>query len=88
MRPSDEGTISFSVVLLKSGITGEMNNEELLRGMEDFEITTKRGNTTATYRGCNWNRISIRSTLDQVTLDADVSVPGYPAPFKPGVGAG
>jgi hypothetical protein len=87
-RPADEGTVSFSVILLKSGISGEMNDEDVLKAMEDFEITTKRGLTTQTYRGCNWNRISIRSTLDQCTLDADVSVPGYPAPFKPGTGAG
>ena len=87
-RPADEGTVSFSVVLLKGGISGEMNNEDLLKTMEDFDITTIRGNHTQTYRGCNWNRISIRSTLDQCVLDADVSVPGYDAPFPAGVGAG
>lgn len=87
-RRSDEGTISFSVILLKSGISGEMNNEDKLKDMEDFEITTIRGNHTWTYKGCNWNRISIRSTLDQCTLDADVSVPGYPAPYPAGVGLG
>jgi|SRR5215471_604071 len=87
-RRADEGTISFSVILLKSGISGEMNNEDRLKDMTDFNITTIRGNTTHTYGGCNWNRISVRSTLDQCTLDADVSVPGYPAPFPQGVGAG
>jgi len=87
-RRSDEGTISFSVILLKGGISGEMNNEDKLKEMEDFKVTTKRGNQTTVYHGCNWNRISIRSTLDQCTLDADVSVPGYPAPFPQGVGAG
>ena len=87
-RRSDEGTISFSVILLKGGISGEMNNEDKLKEMEDFKVTTKRGNDTTVYHGCNWNRISIRSTLDQCTLDADVSVPGYPAPFPQGVGAG
>lgn len=87
-RRADEATLSFSCILLKSGISGEMNNEDLLKDMEDFEITTIRGNSTQTYKGCNWNRISIRSTLDQCTLDADVSVPGYAAPYPPGVGAG
>lgn len=88
IRPSDEGTVSFSVILLKSGIQNQMNNEVLLKQMRDFDIQTKRGTLVTTYRGCNWNRISIRSTLDQVTLDADVSIPGYAAPFPAGVGAG
>jgi len=87
-RRADEGTISFSVILLKGGISGEMNNEDKLKEMSDFKVTTKRGNDTTVYHGCNWNRISIRSTLDQCTLDADVSVPGYPAPYPAGVGAG
>jgi hypothetical protein len=80
IRPADEGTISFSVILLKQGVSNQMNNEALLKQMRDFDIQTKRGNLITTYRGCNWNRISVRSTLDQVTLDCDVSIPGYAAP--------
>lgn len=82
VRPADEGTISFSVILLKEGIANQMNNEALLKGWRDFDIQTSRGSRVTTYRGCNWNRISVRSTLDQVTLDADVSVPGYAAPNR------
>ena len=80
VRPSDEGTVSFTTILLKDGVANKMNDESLLKQMRDFDVQTKRGNTVVTYRGCNWNRISIRSTLDQVTLDADVSIPGYSAP--------
>jgi hypothetical protein len=80
IRPSDEGTVSFTVVLLKEGVANKMNDESTLRQMRDFDIQTRRGDVVRTYRGCNWNRISIRSTLDQVTLDADCSVPGYAAP--------
>lgn len=80
LRPSDEGTVSFTVVLLKEGAGQKMNDERVLKSMRDFEVSVSRGNTQAVYRGCNWNRISIRSTLDQVTLDADLSIPGYTAP--------
>jgi hypothetical protein len=82
VRPADEGTVSFTCILLKDGVASKMNDESLLKQMRDFDIQTKRGNTVVTYRGCNWTRISIRSTLDQVTLDADVSIPGYAAPVS------
>jgi hypothetical protein len=77
IRPSDEGTVSFTVVLLRAGVQNRMNDETLLKQMRDFDVQVRRGNVVRTYRGCNWNRISIRSTLDQVTLDCDISVPGY-----------
>lgn len=80
VRPADEGTVSFSVILLKSGVANGMNDESILKQMRDFEIQTTRGGTVTTYQGCNWNRITVRSTLDQVTLDCDVSIPGYAAP--------
>lgn len=83
IRPADEGTVSFSVILLKEGVASKMNDESLLRDMRDFDVQVKRGNVVKTYKGCNWNRISIRSTLDQVTLDCDISVPGYAAPATP-----
>jgi hypothetical protein len=82
VRPADEGTISFTAILLKDGVAGGMADETLLRAMRDFTVTTTRGRgRTYTYTGCNWNRISIRSTLDQVTLDADISTPGYSPPL-------
>lgn len=80
IRPSDEGTVTFTVVLLKEGVARKMNDEQTLKQMRDFDVQITRGRSTRTYRGCNWNRISIRSTLDQVTLDCDISVPGYTAP--------
>jgi len=80
IRPADEGTISFTAILLKEGVASRMNDESLLKQMRDFDVQVTRGNVVRTYRGCNWNRISIRSTLDQVTLDADISVPGYSTP--------
>lgn len=80
VRPADEGTVSFSCILLKDGIANKMNDEDLLKQMRDFDVQTVRGDHVQTYRGCNWNRITIRSTLDQVTLDADISIPGYAPP--------
>lgn len=80
VRPSDEGSVSFSAVLLKDGVAGRMNDESFLKTMRDFDVQIKRGDRVVTYRGCNWNRISIRSTLDSVTLDCDISVPGYVSP--------
>ena len=80
VRAADEGTITFTAVLLKEGVQNRMNDENLLKQMRDFDVQVKRGDVVQTYRGCNWNRISIRSTLDQVTLDCDISVPGYAAP--------
>lgn len=82
VRPSDEGTVSFTAILLKDGVQRGMNDESLLKQMRDFDVQTVRGSTVNTYRGCNWNRITIRSTLDQVTLDADISIPGYAAPVQ------
>ncbi len=80
IRPADEGTISFTAVLLAEGAANRMNDEALLKSMRDFDVQCVRGNRVVTYRGCNWSRISIRSTLDQVTLDCDVVIPGFAAP--------
>lgn len=80
IRPADEGSISFSAILLKDGVANRMNDEALLRQMRDFQVQVRRGNVVRTYLGCNWSRITIRSTLDQVTLDCDITIPGYAAP--------
>lgn len=77
LRPSDEGTVSFTCVLLKDGVANKMNDEALLKLMRDFDVQCTRGNRVVTYRGCNWRRISIRSTLDNVTLDCDITIPGW-----------
>lgn len=81
VRKSDEGTISGSVILLKEGQRDRMNDEDNLMNMRDFTVTCQRGQKVRAYNGCNWRRISIRSTLDQVTLDFDITAPGYPDPI-------
>jgi hypothetical protein len=77
IRAADEGTVSFTCVLLKEGAANRMNDETVLQSMRDFDVHVQRGPYSKTYKGCNWSRISIRSTLDQVTLDSDISIPGY-----------
>jgi negative regulator of genetic competence, sporulation and motility len=83
VRNSDEGTVTISVILTKTGVANKMNDEDTLRKQRDFTVVTKRGATTHTYNGCNWRRLAVRSTLDQVTLDADISVPGYTSEGTP-----
>jgi hypothetical protein len=77
VRRADEGTVTFTAILLKRGVRRGLNGERVLRRMRDFEVQVKRGPAVRTYRGCNWTRIAIRSTLDQVTLDCDISIPGF-----------
>ena len=77
IRNSDENTIRFTAVLLRAGAAAGLNDEQVLRTMRDFDIQVRRGSLTVTYRSCNWRRISINSTLDQVTLDCDISIPGF-----------
>lgn len=77
VRLADEGTVSFSAILLKGGVARGLNDEDFIKTLRDFEIVTRRGSGRRVYRGCNWTRISVRSTLDQVTLDADISIPNY-----------
>lgn len=81
IRRADESTVSFSAILLKSGVQQGMNDENRLKNMRDFEVKCKRGDgSPAVYTGCNWTRINIRSTLTEVTLSVDMSVPGYVGP--------
>lgn len=80
VRMADEGTLTFSAILLKKGVRRGMNDESRLKNLRDFEVITRRGDYRVHYRGCNWTRISIRSTVDQVTLDCDITVPGYSPP--------
>lgn len=81
VRAAEEGSVSFTAILLRTGVQNHMNSEAALKTMRDFDVQVQRGNQMRTYRGCNWNRITIRSTLDQVTLDCDISIPGYEAPI-------
>lgn len=77
VRNADEGTITFTAILLKQGVKNGLNSEDTLRLMRDFEVVTRRGDHRHVYQNCNWTRITVRSGLDQVTIDCDVSVPGY-----------
>jgi hypothetical protein len=76
-RAADENTISFSFLLLKSGVQRGLNSYGTLRQMEDFEIQTAKGVVYETYIGCNWTDIDIDSGLDQVMVNVDVSAPGF-----------
>jgi hypothetical protein len=79
-RKADTGTLTFTAVILKKGAAAGMNDIKTLQAMEDFQVQCKVGDDTITYPNCNWTRITRRSTIDQVTIDADISVPGYTGP--------
>lgn len=76
-RAADENVVSFSFILLKSGVTRGLNSYQTLRQLEDFEIQTKKGDIFETYLGCNWTDIDIDSGFDAVTVNIDISVPGF-----------
>jgi hypothetical protein len=76
-RAADENVVSFSFILLKSGVQRGLNTYTVLRGMEDFEIQTQKGDIIETYVGVNWTSIDIDSGLDAVTVNIDLSVPGF-----------
>lgn len=78
VQPGDSGTVTFTAVLLKKGVAKGLNSEKVLGKMKDFEVITKRGDEKTVYTSCNWTRISVRSAIDRVTLDCDISVPGIP----------
>lgn len=80
LRAADENSLSFSFILLKSGIQRGLNSYAVLQTMRDFEIQTKKGSTIETYTGCNWSSISIDSGLDSVTVNVDISIPGFVNP--------
>lgn len=77
VRQADEDQVSFSALLLKTGVARGLNDEKKLKTLRDFETMTRRGSVRNVYRGVNWTRISVQSGLEQVTLNADLSVPGY-----------
>ena len=77
VRGADENTLSMSAILLKQGVARGLGDEDDLREKRDFEVLIRRGVKNRVYRGVNWTTIRISSTLDQVTLSADFSVPGF-----------
>jgi len=83
VRKADEGTVSFSAVLLRPGQDAGMEDEEWMLGLKSFNISCRRGaNGWHYYENCAWNNVRVNSTLDQVTLNADFSVPGYDPPRR------
>lgn len=80
VRKAEENTVSFSAILLKEGEDIGMADEQFLLGLDSFRIVTKRGTKNYVYDECAWNTVRTSSTLDQVTLNADFSVPGYKPP--------
>lgn len=76
-RSADENVVSFSFLLLKAGVQAGLNSYRIFNAMEDFEIQTKKGDLLETYPGCNWTDIDIDSGLDAVTVNIDISVPGF-----------
>lgn len=84
VRKDDEGTVSFSALLLQPGQEAGMDDERFLLDLGAFSIACRRGSTNAktdwhTYQGCAWNTVRVASTLTNVTLNADFSVPGFQA---------
>ena len=83
VRKADESTVSFSAILLRPGQDAGMEDEEWMLGLKNFQISTRRGNAKwYYYENCAWNNVRVNSTLDQVTLNADFSVPGYEPPRR------
>jgi hypothetical protein len=77
MRAADENVVSFSFILLKAGVQKGLNDVSTWRPWKDFEIQTSKGSDHMTYVACNWSDIDIDSGMDQVTVNVDISVPGF-----------
>lgn len=85
VRKANEGVVSFSAILLQPGQEAGMDDETWMLSLKNFRIATRRGSTGKptdwhVYDNCAWNTIRVNSTLDQVTLNTDFSVPGYRPP--------
>jgi len=77
IRHADEDTVNFTAIILKSGAARGLNKKSQLLQMHDFDVAIRQGTELLTYKMCNWTRIATRSTLTEVTLDCDISVPGF-----------
>jgi hypothetical protein len=87
IRRADESALSMSAILMKPGQDAGMDDETFLLGIKSFQISTRRGSTGQptdwhVYDNCAWNTVRVASTLDQVTLTVDFSVPGYDPPAR------
>jgi hypothetical protein len=87
VRKADEGVVSMSALLLKPGQDAGMDDETFLLGLNEFSIACRRGSSGQpsdwhTYTGCAWNTVRVNSTMSNVTLNTDFSVPGYRPPNR------
>lgn len=87
VRRADEGSVSFSAVLLQPGQDVGMDDETFMLGLRSFRIACRRGSSGNPsdwhiYDNCAWNTVRVSSSLEQVTLNADFSVPGYAPPRR------
>ena len=86
VRRSDEATVSFSAILLEPGQGVGMDDETTLLGLRDFKVSIRRGadrpQNWHIYEGCAWTTVRVSSTLESVTLNCDMSVPGYTPPSR------
>ena len=86
VRRADDSTVSMSAILLKPGQGAGMDDESFMYNLASFRIVCSRGDNPENhhvYEQCAWNTIHVASTLDQVLLTADFSVPGWQAPGVP-----
>jgi hypothetical protein len=80
VRKADDSTVSFSAILLKPGQNVGMDDESFMYSLKSFTIICTRGASPENhhvYDQCAWNTIHVASTLDQVMLTTDFSVPGF-----------
>ena len=87
VRRADESQVSFSAILLEPGQEAGMDDETWMLSLKNFRIACRRGSTGRpsdwhVYDNCAWNTVRVNSTLDQVMLNADFSVPGYEPPRR------
>jgi hypothetical protein len=87
VRRADESTVSFSAILMKPGQGAGMDDETFMYSLKNFRIACRRGSTGSPddwhiHDNCAWNTIRVASTLNDVTLTADFSVPGFAPPLR------
>lgn len=80
VRKADNSTVSFSAILMKPGQNAGMDDETFMLSIDAFQISCRRGSSGQpsdwhVYDECAWSTIHVASTLDQVMLTTDFSVP-------------
>jgi len=83
VRKADEGTISFSALILKPGQDVGMDALDAQPftpwdgpNFQNFKTMCRRGaNNWKVYDECSWTMVRIESNLEQVILRADISYP-------------